>query len=85
MAIGSCYTSATALLQKAAEMGAKISDNSITPILLRGSTAATNNSSIVGDISQTGFLHSSLSMHSENGQAGDLFRQVSIGGGEKMT
>uniref|UniRef100_A0A2N9FUW0 C2H2-type domain-containing protein n=1 Tax=Fagus sylvatica TaxID=28930 RepID=A0A2N9FUW0_FAGSY len=85
MAIGSCYTSATASLQKAAEMGAKISDNSITPILLRGSTAATNNSSIVGDISQTGFLHSSLSMHSENGQAGDLFRQVSIGGGEKMT
>ena len=50
-----------------------------------GPIAATNNSSIVGDISQTGFLHSSLSMHSENGHAGDLFRQVSIGGGEKMT
>lgn len=30
----SSYTSATALLQKAAEMGTKISDNSISPILL---------------------------------------------------
>ncbi|XP_065854602.1 zinc finger protein GAI-ASSOCIATED FACTOR 1-like [Euphorbia lathyris] len=38
MGIGSAYTSATALLQKAAEMGAKISDNSIAPILLRGFT-----------------------------------------------
>ncbi|WCJ26731.1 C2H2-like zinc finger protein [Euphorbia peplus] len=38
MAMGSAYTSATALLQKAAEMGAKISDNSIAPILLRGFT-----------------------------------------------
>ncbi|KAD4983268.1 hypothetical protein E3N88_19939 [Mikania micrantha] len=32
------YTSATALLQKAAEMGAKVGDNTITPILLRGFT-----------------------------------------------
>ncbi|GMJ13093.1 hypothetical protein HRI_004978500 [Hibiscus trionum] len=38
LAIGSTYTSATALLQKAAEMGAKISDTTITPILLRGFT-----------------------------------------------
>ncbi|KAF8378084.1 hypothetical protein HHK36_029420 [Tetracentron sinense] len=38
MAIGSPYISATALLQKAAEMGAKISDNSISPIILRGFT-----------------------------------------------
>ncbi|XAR48261.1 hypothetical protein NMG60_11031018 [Bertholletia excelsa] len=36
LAVGSAYTSATALLQKAAEMGAKISDNSMAPILLRG-------------------------------------------------
>ncbi|XP_027120674.1 protein indeterminate-domain 7-like [Coffea arabica] len=34
--IGSAFSSATALLQKAAEMGAKISDNSMAPILLRG-------------------------------------------------
>lgn len=34
----SSYMSATALLQKAAEMGAKISDDSISPILLRGFT-----------------------------------------------
>ncbi|XWS68710.1 hypothetical protein CRYUN_Cryun04dG0114900 [Craigia yunnanensis] len=38
LAIRSAYTSATALLQKAAEMGAKISDNTIAPILLRGFT-----------------------------------------------
>ncbi|KAJ4826069.1 hypothetical protein Tsubulata_000745, partial [Turnera subulata] len=38
MALGSNFTSATALLQKAAEMGAKISDNTIAPILLRGFT-----------------------------------------------
>ncbi|KAG6712306.1 hypothetical protein I3842_05G097100 [Carya illinoinensis] len=36
MTIGSCYTSATALLQKAAEMGAKTSDNSFAPIILKG-------------------------------------------------
>lgn len=35
-ATGSALTSATALLQKAAEMGARISDNSIAPILLKG-------------------------------------------------
>ncbi|KAM7268970.1 hypothetical protein ACFE04_024467 [Oxalis oulophora] len=35
---GSVFTSATALLQKAAEMGSKISDNSIAPILLKGFT-----------------------------------------------
>ncbi|XP_039038073.1 protein indeterminate-domain 12-like [Hibiscus syriacus] len=37
-AIGSAYTSATALLQKAAEMGAKISDTTIAPVLFRGFT-----------------------------------------------
>lgn len=41
---GSCYTSATALLQKAAEMGAKISDNTIAPILLKGFSGYSNNS-----------------------------------------
>ena len=131
MAIGSCYTSATALLRKAAAMGAKISDNSIAPILLRGSTGystatgsmnlsryvqdsssvvgnmgpitMTNNGSLLEDqvtndktldtgkqrpnytVSQSGLLPSTLSMHSENGHAGDLLRQVHIGGGEKMT
>ncbi|KAF5741234.1 hypothetical protein HS088_TW10G00230 [Tripterygium wilfordii] len=43
-AIGSAYTSATALLQKAAEMGTKISDNTIAPILLRGFTGYSTSS-----------------------------------------
>ncbi|OMO72815.1 hypothetical protein COLO4_27447 [Corchorus olitorius] len=51
LAMGSAYTSATALLQKAAEMGAKISDNTIAPILLRGftgySTSGLNSSGAV--------------------------------------
>ncbi|XP_059655080.1 protein indeterminate-domain 11-like [Cornus florida] len=55
LAIGSPYTSATALLQKAAEMGAKISDNSISPILLRGftgySTSTMNSTGPVQEIS----------------------------------
>ncbi|KAL3751986.1 hypothetical protein ACJRO7_012757 [Eucalyptus globulus] len=36
LSMASAYTSATALLQKAAEMGAKISDDTISPILFRG-------------------------------------------------
>ncbi|KAL3500941.1 hypothetical protein ACH5RR_035390 [Cinchona calisaya] len=54
---GSAYSSATALLQKAAEMGAKISDNSIAPILLRGftgysiSTSSMNSSNAVQEAS----------------------------------
>lgn len=51
LAIGSSYTSATALLQKAAVMGAKISDNSIAPILFKGfngySTTSMNSSGSV--------------------------------------
>ncbi|KAJ0973508.1 hypothetical protein J5N97_021467 [Dioscorea zingiberensis] len=41
--VSSGYMSATALLQKAAEMGARVSDDSISPILLRGFTGYTNN------------------------------------------
>ncbi|GLU06327.1 hypothetical protein SLE2022_233700 [Rubroshorea leprosula] len=44
MTIRSPYTSATALLQKAAEMGAKISDNTIAPIILRGFTGYSSGS-----------------------------------------
>ncbi|XP_031385224.1 zinc finger protein GAI-ASSOCIATED FACTOR 1-like [Punica granatum] len=48
LSITSVYTSATALLQKAAEMGAKISDNAIAPILLKGfSGYSTNNTEAV--------------------------------------
>ncbi|GLT41065.1 hypothetical protein SLA2020_151550 [Shorea laevis] len=44
MAFGSPYSSATALLQKAAAMGAKISDNTIAPILLRDFTGYSSSS-----------------------------------------
>ncbi|KAF9689046.1 hypothetical protein SADUNF_Sadunf01G0051100 [Salix dunnii] len=44
MATGSNYTSATALLQKAAVMGANISDNSIAPILFKGFNGYTTTS-----------------------------------------
>ncbi|KAK8310811.1 hypothetical protein V6Z11_D02G207300 [Gossypium hirsutum] len=51
LAIGSAYTSATALLQKAAQMGAKISDNTIAPILLRGFTGySTSNMNSSGSV-----------------------------------
>ncbi|KAG1370233.1 zinc finger protein GAI-ASSOCIATED FACTOR 1-like [Cocos nucifera] len=48
MSMGSSFMSATALLQKAAEMGAKVSDDSISPILLRGFTgySATSRASV---------------------------------------
>ncbi|KAL0420694.1 UNVERIFIED_CONTAM: Zinc finger protein GAI-ASSOCIATED FACTOR 1 [Sesamum latifolium] len=45
LALGSAYMSATALLQKAAEMGSKMSDTSITPILLRGFAGYSMNTS----------------------------------------
>ncbi|GKU96318.1 hypothetical protein SLEP1_g9568 [Rubroshorea leprosula] len=44
IALVSPNSSATALLQKAAEMGAKISDNTIAPILLRGFTGYSSSS-----------------------------------------
>ncbi|XP_022762532.1 protein indeterminate-domain 12-like [Durio zibethinus] len=53
LAIGSAYTSATALLQKAAEMGAKIGDNTIAPILLRSFTGySTSNMNSSGSVQE---------------------------------
>jgi hypothetical protein len=46
---GCAFTSATALLQKAAEMGAKISDDSISPILLKEFTGYSIGSSMAGN------------------------------------
>lgn len=89
MSAAAAYTSATALLQKAAEMGSKVSDNTITPILLRGfngySTTSFNSSSTTNstfhslDNSNTtnasGLYDSSLIMPSSKGTS--LFeRQV---------
>ncbi|GKB57656.1 indeterminate-domain 12-like protein [Tanacetum coccineum] len=59
------YTSATALLQKAAEMGAKVSDNTIAPILLRGfSGYSTTNANTTN---ASGLYDSSLIMPSSKG------------------
>ncbi|TXG48996.1 hypothetical protein EZV62_024871 [Acer yangbiense] len=51
---GSSYTSATALLQKAAEMGAKISDNTIAPILLKGFSGYSNSNIVSSGSVQDG-------------------------------
>ncbi|KAK8627260.1 hypothetical protein V6N13_134877 [Hibiscus sabdariffa] len=61
LAIGSAYISATALLQKAAEMGAKISDTTITPMLLRGFTGYST-----GNITSTVSVQDSSSMVGSN-------------------
>ncbi|XP_039040090.1 protein indeterminate-domain 7-like [Hibiscus syriacus] len=74
LAIWSAHTSATALLQKAAEMGAKISDTTIPPILLRGLTRyCTSNTT------------STVSLQSENGNYANLSGEVYVEGGEKTT
>ncbi|XWS39394.1 hypothetical protein CRYUN_Cryun18bG0050700 [Craigia yunnanensis] len=53
LAIGSAYTSATTLLQKAVETDAKISDNTIAPILLRGFTGySTSNMNPSGSVQE---------------------------------
>nr|GEV70053.1 protein indeterminate-domain 2-like [Tanacetum cinerariifolium] len=57
------YTSATALLQKAAEMGAKVSDNTIAPILLRGFSGYTTTNTT----NASGLYDSSLIMPSTKG------------------
>ncbi|KAK6281915.1 hypothetical protein POUND7_015740 [Theobroma cacao] len=88
LAIGSAYTSATALLQKAAEMGAKISDHTIAPILLRGFTgystgsmnsagSAQEGSSMVGsniatNAASTNGLFVGDETYDKNLEAGDL-------------
>lgn len=50
MSLGNSYMSATALLQKAAEMGARVSDDSISPILLRGFTGYSATPRQVGSV-----------------------------------
>ncbi|KAK8572645.1 hypothetical protein V6N13_048225 [Hibiscus sabdariffa] len=61
LAIGSAYTSATALLQKAATMGAKFSDNTIAPIVLRGFTGYSSS-----NINSSGSIHEGSSTASRN-------------------
>ncbi|XVF44349.1 hypothetical protein PTKIN_Ptkin02bG0113400 [Pterospermum kingtungense] len=90
LAIGSAYTSATALLQKAAEIGAKMSDKTITPILLRGftgySTSIINSSGCVEEGSsmvETGD-GDPRSHHNHNHNLASN-SQVYLEGGEKLT
>lgn len=60
--VNSAFTSATALLQKAAEMGAKISDSTIAPILLKGfSGYSTSNMTSSGSIQEGSMLSGSCS------------------------
>ncbi|GJU26689.1 hypothetical protein Tco_1165310 [Tanacetum coccineum] len=67
------YTSTTALLQKVVEMGAKESDNTITPILLRGfSGYSTTNTTLhfmdnYNTTKARGLYESSLIMPSSKG------------------
>ncbi|KAE8723407.1 Protein indeterminate-domain 2 [Hibiscus syriacus] len=61
LAIGSTCASATALLQKAAAMGAKISDNTIAPIVLRGFTGFSSS-----NINSSGSIHEGSSMAGSN-------------------
>lgn len=57
LALGSAYTSATALLQKAAEIGSKTSDTSLTPILLRGFTGYFTGSRNASATASNGIIH----------------------------
>ncbi|XP_071709364.1 protein indeterminate-domain 12-like [Rutidosis leptorrhynchoides] len=90
------YTSATALLQKAAEMSAKISDKTITPILLKGFNGYSASSfsmngeqgySIGTNTSDpSGLYDSSLVMHSSKINSKNHFeRQVFNGVNERTT
>ncbi|PSS13738.1 Protein indeterminate-domain like [Actinidia chinensis var. chinensis] len=80
-AVGSTYTSATALLQKAAEMGAKISDSSINPILLRGLTSYSTSSS---SLNSSGSVHntSNLIAASAMGTDGVYVASMEAAGGD---
>ncbi|XP_068647215.1 zinc finger protein GAI-ASSOCIATED FACTOR 1-like [Aristolochia californica] len=52
MAMGSAFMSATALLQKAAEMGAMVSDNSISPVLLKGFAGYSSSARSCGSVQE---------------------------------
>lgn len=52
LALASAYTSATALLQKAAEMGSKTSDSSLSPIFMRGFSTGYFNGSMKNSASK---------------------------------
>ncbi|XP_073013661.1 zinc finger protein GAI-ASSOCIATED FACTOR 1-like [Typha latifolia] len=84
--IGSSYMSATALLQKAAEIGVRVSDNSISPILLRGFTGYSTTSRASGSVQDpnSGQLGASLqclesSMENSTIQSASLLAVTSHG------
>lgn len=96
VAANSAYTSATALLQKAAEMGAKISDNTITPILLRGFSGYPVGQESTPLSGQVGYMTSGPIGHRNIGDQTALLQgtesgnkliggEMFMGGNEKMT
>lgn len=69
------HTSATALLQKAAEIGSKISDSTIAPILLRGFSGYTTNNTeatLVDSNKDNHMTDSSIPIHHQQVGAGFL-------------
>lgn len=82
------YTSATALLQKAAEMGAKVSDKTISPILLKGFTgySASSFSPSTTSVHQVSSINNCKStiasgLHAINNEMFDKNTEIGTNGG----
>lgn len=77
LATGSAFTSATALLQKASEMGAKIRDNTIAPILLmKGFTPYNPPIILLIPNSMNIINNSSNSVEEDGGRSNIIFQEL---------
>ncbi|XP_068666601.1 zinc finger protein GAI-ASSOCIATED FACTOR 1-like [Aristolochia californica] len=99
-AMGSAYMSATALLQKATEMGAMVSDNSISPVLLKGFAGYSSSARSCGSVQekssqssgvlQNGLLDAHMLLqsehrHEENPMRGGFMDELQKGYGSERT